>query len=60
MSAIDVKTADREKLLKSANDCGLKISDYQVMIGGVRFNLNPNKNLEVDDASCNIQDFLDM
>ena len=39
LSALDVKTTDREKLLKSSNDHGLKISDYQVMIGGVRFNL---------------------
>jgi hypothetical protein len=39
LSAIDVKTANREKLLKSANERGLKISDYHVMIGGVRFNL---------------------
>ena len=39
LSALDVKTADREKLLKSSNDLGLKVSDCQVMIGGVRFNL---------------------
>ncbi|MEZ4567496.1 MAG: hypothetical protein R2860_11250 [Desulfobacterales bacterium] len=39
LSAIDVKTTDREKLLKSADNRGLKVSDYHVMIGGVRFNL---------------------
>ncbi len=39
LSSIDVKTTDRQKLLKSADARGLKISDYQVMLGGVRFNL---------------------
>jgi len=39
LGALDVKVENRKKLLSSAKDRGLKISDSQVLICGVRFNL---------------------
>jgi hypothetical protein len=39
LGSLDVKVENRKKLLSSAQDRGLKISDSQVLICGVRFNL---------------------
>ena len=39
LCAIDIRTADPQKLLQAAAHRGMKISDHQVMICGVRFNL---------------------
>jgi hypothetical protein len=39
LGAIDLKVAKRERLLKAADERNLKISDSQVMICGMRFNI---------------------
>jgi len=39
LDGIDIEAADSARLLKAADDRGLKVSDTQVMICGVRFNL---------------------
>ena len=39
LGGIDIETSDPKKLLQEAEDRGLKISNTQVMICGVRFNL---------------------
>jgi hypothetical protein len=39
LGAIDIEATDRERLLKAAEERGLRISDSQIMICGVRFNL---------------------
>ena len=39
LSGIDIEAVDPEKLLQTAEDRGMRISDTQVIICGVRFNL---------------------
>jgi hypothetical protein len=39
LGAIDIEATDRERLLKEAEERGLRTSDSQVMLCGVRFNL---------------------
>ncbi|MFC1886402.1 hypothetical protein ACFLZM_05035 [Thermodesulfobacteriota bacterium] len=39
LGAIDIEAADPTRLLKAADERGLKVSDTQVMICGLRFNL---------------------
>ncbi len=39
LGGIDIEVADSTELLKNADDRGLKVSDTQVMLCGVRFNL---------------------
>jgi hypothetical protein len=39
LGGIDIKAVDSAKLIKAANDRGLKTTDSQVVICGVRFNL---------------------
>lgn len=41
LGAIDVRVADRPRLLAQARECGCRLSDDQLLIGGVRFNLLP-------------------
>ena len=39
LGGMDIEAADPQKLLQAAGDRGMKISDTQVMICGVRFNM---------------------
>jgi hypothetical protein len=39
LGAVDIAATDRDKLLKAADERRLKISESQVMICGVRFNI---------------------
>ena len=39
LGGIDIKAADKMRLLKAADERGLKVSERQVMICGLRFNL---------------------
>jgi hypothetical protein len=39
LGGIDIKAADKVRLLKAADERGLKVSEAQVMICGLRFNL---------------------
>jgi len=39
VGGIDIEAVDPEKLLQAAEDRGMRISDTQVIICGVRFNL---------------------
>jgi hypothetical protein len=39
LGGIDIQVADKDHVLKSAEALGLKVSDTQVMVCGLRFNL---------------------